>query len=212
MSSRLVKPTCRVSVSSFYILCSSLVLHGYQWSNSSKLMYWFVLTGVPNTDSKLQHYKQLMLELPLVNYCTLKRLILHLVECVFSTHTVALFSTHTVALLVVCTVSAWKWYGTTLPSLVHCWQLSDQQWEKLSRCSQLTFKPKKFAVVTWRYWDLLNSEFWGQNVLGFRFNVQETTFAKLQLGCEQFFAIGISRGLKNCCGVREFWLRFWFLH
>jgi len=48
--------------------------------------YLFVLSEVADADSKLQHYNQLLLELSPVNYSTLKRLILHLTQYVFSTH------------------------------------------------------------------------------------------------------------------------------
>jgi len=49
-------------------------------------MYGFALSGVVDVDAKLRHYKRLLLELPPVNYCTLKRLILHLTQYVYSLH------------------------------------------------------------------------------------------------------------------------------
>jgi len=56
------------------------------------LQHLFILSGVGDSNSKLRHYKRLLLELPSVNYCTLKRLVLHLCQYVFPMHSTQLYS------------------------------------------------------------------------------------------------------------------------
>jgi len=53
-------------------------------TNWNVAAFVYVVSGEADSNAKLHRYKRLLLELPSVNYSTLKRLILHLSQYVFS--------------------------------------------------------------------------------------------------------------------------------